>query len=158
MAAAAALERVVQAKSVCCPQGDDRTPLMRAALKVMLDEVNLLYLGCMVLILMERSYLSRFWTQFEAWLAFQTATSRGLVSSAPHERRVHIEVLFGASGHLANSLIEEWADCTADKAYDILNNPDVSVTKCAHVHPRLQERLNSHMRSSHRTVRAVRRV
>ena len=29
----------------------------------MLREVNLVYLGCFVLIIMDRSYLSRFWTQ-----------------------------------------------------------------------------------------------
>lgn len=36
-----------------------------------LRTVNLLYLGTRVLVLADISYLSRFWTQFEAWLSMQ---------------------------------------------------------------------------------------
>ena len=43
----------------------------------MLKNMNLLYLGCSVLILMDRSYLSRFWTQFEAWLSMQQPSASG---------------------------------------------------------------------------------
>ena len=44
----------------------------------MLSEVNLLYLGTTVLILLDLSYVSRFWTQFESWLAMQYAMPDGL--------------------------------------------------------------------------------
>ena len=43
----------------------------------MLKKVNWLYLGCSVLVLLDLSYLSRFWTQFEAWLSFQTIGTEG---------------------------------------------------------------------------------
>ena len=32
----------------------------------MLGKANLLYMGCFVLIIMDRSYMSRFWTQVRA--------------------------------------------------------------------------------------------
>ena len=54
----------------CMPQhctGDgeacERTPQEKKDFDRMLREVNLVYLGCFVLIIMDRSYLSRFWTQ-----------------------------------------------------------------------------------------------
>ena len=42
------------------PQGK-RTPEEKAAFKRMLSNINLLYLGCHVLVLLDLSYLSRFW-------------------------------------------------------------------------------------------------
>lgn len=44
----------------------------------MLPSVNLLYLSCTVLAIIDQSYISRFWTQFEAWLACQEVTAMGL--------------------------------------------------------------------------------
>ena len=67
------------------PQGK-RTPAESAAFKHMLANVNLLYLGCYVLVLLDLSYMSRFWTQFEAWLSLQ-AISPDLASprlTSPH--------------------------------------------------------------------------
>ena len=46
----------------CLPQGD-LTPEEKAEFVRMLREINLLYLGSTVLILLDLSYLSRFWTQ-----------------------------------------------------------------------------------------------
>ena len=50
----------------CMPQGNDRSDADKVRFKWMLQNVNLLYLGCSVLCLVDISYLSRFWTQFEA--------------------------------------------------------------------------------------------
>ena len=47
----------------------------------MLKRVNSLYLGMEVLLIMDLSYVSRFWTQFEAWLAMQRMTDVGLLSA-----------------------------------------------------------------------------
>ena len=49
----------------CMPQGE-KTPAQIADFKRMLSQVNFLYLGTSVLILLDLSYLSRFWTQYEA--------------------------------------------------------------------------------------------
>ena len=51
----------------CMPQGEEKTPAQDADFKRMIAQVNL-YLGTSVLILLDLSYVSRFWTQFEAWL------------------------------------------------------------------------------------------
>ena len=49
--------------------------------------VNLLYLGMRVLVLADISYLSRFWTQFEAWLSMQAAGPDGLQPARAERRR-----------------------------------------------------------------------
>ena len=91
------------------PQGE-RTPAEKVNFQHMLSNINLLYLGCHVLVLLDLSYLSRFWvcsaesktsklspppyansshlvltrlvgqTQFEAWTSMQTTTEGGLKS------------------------------------------------------------------------------
>ena len=47
------------------PQGDERTPAEKSAFGRMLANVNLLFLGSSVLILLDMSYASRFWVRFE---------------------------------------------------------------------------------------------
>ena len=42
------------------PQGE-RTPAEKVDFQHMLSNINLLYLGCHVLVLLDLSYLSRFW-------------------------------------------------------------------------------------------------
>ena len=50
---------------MCLPQGEDRTAAQKVEFQRMLPNINLLYLGCRVLVLMDRTYMSRFWTSFE---------------------------------------------------------------------------------------------
>ena len=94
-----------------------RTALEHAEFTAMLPNINLLYLGCSVLLLADRSYLSRFWTQFEAWLSMQSATASGLVSAPADQKRYTIACVHGAPEALQASLVEEWSDCTAAKAH-----------------------------------------
>ena len=47
----------------CLPQGKERTEDELADFRRMLKEVNLLYLGTSVLILLDLSYISRFWVR-----------------------------------------------------------------------------------------------
>ena len=53
----------------CMPQrgrdGEPKSPIEAKEFKMMLKNVNLLYLGGTVLVLLDNSYLSRFWTQYE---------------------------------------------------------------------------------------------
>ena len=44
------------------PQGN-RTASEKRAFKIMLPNINILYLGASVLALVDLSYMSRFWTQ-----------------------------------------------------------------------------------------------
>ena len=123
----------------CIPQkeadGDEvpnggRSEAEQQTFALMLRNVNLLYLGLSVLILADRSYLSRFWTQFEAWLAMQDVGPSGLVSAKRDQMRSRCKVIcvHGAPEALQSSLIEEWSGCTAQKAYEKLSSADVHVT------------------------------
>ena len=68
----------------CMPQSlpdQPRTRAEDAAFIHMLKNVNFLYLGARVLILLDRSYMGRFWTVLEAWIAMRKADASGLVES-----------------------------------------------------------------------------
>ena len=98
----------------------------------MLRQVNLLYLGLTVIILLDGSYMSRFWTQLEAWCSMQKLTSNGVVSSTRLEsRRFLIACIYNAA-EAANAytdlLVDTWKGKTPEDAHDILASPDVSVT------------------------------
>ena len=73
------------------PQGRNKTPSESAEFKEMLPNINLLYLTCSVLILMDRSYMNRFWTQFEAYLSMRAITSDGLTNARDPKARVTIK-------------------------------------------------------------------
>jgi hypothetical protein len=92
----------------------------------------MLYLGTTVLILFDLSYLSRFWTQFEAWLSMQFATPNGLKSAVGTENaRYHIVCIQGAAEQAEQykeALVDTWADKTPQQAFDFLSRPDVTVT------------------------------
>jgi len=96
----------------------------------MLPNINLLYVSATVLVLMDRSYMSRFWTQFEAWLSMQKASATGLTSAPPSERRCRdaIVCLGNAPEKLADALIEEWGHIDASGAFSKLSSADVTVT------------------------------
>ena len=74
------------------PQGRKKTPRESAEFKEMLPNINLLYLTCSVLILMDRSYMNRFWTQFEAYLSMRAITSDGLTNAKDPKARVTIRI------------------------------------------------------------------
>ena len=89
----------------------------------------MLYLGTKVLILLDLSYVSRFWTQCEAWLSMQFATPNGLKSAigTPNERH-HIKCVQNATGGYAKLLVDNWSTKTPQQAFEFLSKPDVTVT------------------------------
>ena len=110
------------------PQGK-RTPAEQAAFNLMLSNINLLFLGAAVLILLDMSYMSRFWTQFEAWTGFQEVDADGVLrSSSEGNRRCLIECIHNANEYTKLGLIDMWSNKTPDEAYHILKRDDVSVT------------------------------
>ena len=110
------------------PQGK-RTPTEQAAFDLMLSNINLLFLGAAVLILLDMSYMSRFWTQFEAWTSFQEVDADGVLSSSGEgNRRCLIECIHNANEYTKLGLIDMWSNKTPDEAYHILKRDDVSVT------------------------------
>ena len=109
------------------PQGS-RTGAEKVMFYWMLSNVNLLYVGLKVLILLDLSTLSRFWTQFEAWLSMQMATECGLEPAAEAVRRCEIIPIHNATDVNKNQLIDMWAKATPEQARDVLAKPDVQVT------------------------------
>ena len=92
----------------------------------------MLYLGTTVLILVDLSYVSRFWTQFEAWLSMQFATPQGLKSAVgtPNARH-HIIPIQNAAAQadmFRKMLVDQWANTTPLEAFEFLSKPDVTVT------------------------------
>ena len=108
----------------------------QASFKHMLSHANLLYLGCQVLILLDRSFMSRFWTQvihakalprplvlrvpdcayahplhaqFEAWLAMRHVTRNGLGDAPARHVRWSISLLYDCQEETRDALLQEWA-------------------------------------------------
>ena len=99
--------------------------------KWQLQNVNLLYLGLDVLTLLDLSYLSRFWTQVEAWFAMQSATPEGLRPAKEGEDRLTIHPILAAeaSGQtLQKALREIWSGRTCEQAITALRYEDIAVT------------------------------
>ena len=111
----------------CMPQGN-RSPSQKLHFGWMLQNVNLLYLGLSVLVLLDISYLSRFWTQMEAWLSMQLGGTDGLQPAPERLRRCTIETLHTATSTTRDDLIRMWASRTPEEAYALLSQPDVQVT------------------------------
>lgn len=115
----------------CMPQGDDvesRTELEKVEFDVMLSNVNLLYLGCAVIILLDLSYLSRFWTQFEAYLSLRNVSVHGLINAPIAERRLTIVCIHNAPLLFKEALLTMWGHKDVVQAHDTLSKPDVTVT------------------------------
>ena len=112
----------------CLPQGQ-RTAEESAIFKRMLNAVNMLYLGCSVLLLVDSSYPSRFWTQFEAWLSMQTCAADGLATAADDIRRWTLVCILGAKPQWEGDKLETmWRRAKADFALAELSRRDVTVT------------------------------
>ena len=83
------------------PQGidgiDDRTPEEKAEFQLMRAAIADLYLTAHVLILLDGSYASRFWTLMEAWCSMQTVTPEGLRPATEAERRSTIKCIHNAT-------------------------------------------------------------
>ena len=74
------------------------------------------------------SYMSRFWTQTEAWMSMQDASTAGLATASEEKQRYTIVPLHNASAKVSETLIDMWAGKSAQEAHDILAQPDVLVT------------------------------
>ena len=109
------------------PQGS-RSPAEKVAFTHMLKNANLLYLGTLVLILLDLSYISRFWTQFEAWLSMQAPSVNGLAAATLEEKRYAIVPVHGANATMGEGLVAMWASKTPTEAHKVLASPDVTVT------------------------------
>ena len=116
----------------CMPQGK-RAPEEEVAFRYMLTHSNYLYLGCTVLILVDREYLKRFWTQFEAWVAMRKSSESGLVDVKKDEEKRWVivaptETNLRAAKKIKELLEESWQTTTVEDAEKTLNQDDIDVT------------------------------
>ena len=83
----------------CMPQGQ-RTAAEQAEFDSMLPHINLLYLGASVLVILDMSYMSRFWTQVrEGWphapqsqaLLERLGDHQATVIGLPHDYHMIVE-------------------------------------------------------------------
>ena len=80
---------------------------------------------------MDLSYVSRFWTQFEAWLAMQLTTAAGLSSAVGDAgaKRYTVVGVLNANTDIQRLQIEDmWGTATPEEAHDKLKQKDVTVT------------------------------
>jgi hypothetical protein len=108
----------------------------------MLKCITDLYLTAQVLILLDGSYASRFWTLTEAWCSMQTATNTGIRNSISKTEeadftgsgvqvgsRCTIKCIHNAAQETTGRfLVDLVATKSPDDMYTILESPDVNVT------------------------------
>ena len=111
----------------CAPQ-KERSHEEELIFERTLRYISHLFLGSSILILCDRTYTTRFWTLFEAWLAMQMTSANGLVPAPPHKRRCDIVPIHLASDVTAKELERLMADKSVDEAYSTLDSPDINVT------------------------------
>ena len=127
-----------------------KTPAEKALFKWQLQNINVLYSSMKVLILLDLSYMSRFWTQYEAWLSMQAVTDSGLRPASEAECRHTIVPIVNANSSIAKALVEMWAEKTPEEAHIILSKPDVTVTNQSDKDEQLAKLLdfNEHVRGA----------
>jgi hypothetical protein len=121
---------------------DTRTREEKAEFQLMLAAVSDLYLTAQVLILLDGSYASRFWTLTEAWCSMQTATKDGLKSSISSAKdvdftgsdvqvgsRCTIKCIHNAAQETTSKFLVNLVSTQTPKGmHGILEKPDVNVT------------------------------
>ena len=94
-----------------------------------LANVNVLYLCFNVLILLDNSFVSRFWCLFEAWLSMQEVKDGvGCEAAAPEDRRCTIAPVHNATPFLQSALEDMWSKRKPEEVYLTLHKPDIEVT------------------------------
>ena len=120
--------RYVWCDFLCMPQ-KPRNLAEDVLFNQMLPSVNLLYLGCSVLAIIDQQYIGRFWTQLECWLSYQKATAKGLEPRAESDpERLTIQGIHGSSRALEAHLLASWAGKTVGQAEERLAASDIIVT------------------------------
>ena len=102
-----------------------RTPYQRTVFRWMVKNVNALFLGGSILIVMDSAYLSKFWTQLEAWLGMQRCTLQGLKPASKASRWVTWSIHSAMS---AAELEQRWMNKSPQEAEALLSKPDCVVT------------------------------
>jgi hypothetical protein len=116
-----------QRSSGCLPEKDDRPPAEKAEFDLMLKAIADLYLTAKVLILLDKMYLTRFWTTMEGWCAMQQVTSKGVRPATEGEARHTVVCIHNATQNDKRDLLEMSTRTPAEMS-KFLASPDVAVT------------------------------
>jgi serine/threonine protein kinase len=107
---------------------DLRTPTEREEFGLMLESIADLYLTANVLILLDKTYGTRFWTSMEAWCSMQTATVEGVRPARAGEERFKVRCIHNASKVYGEAELMELAKKDVGEMTVFLASPDVAVT------------------------------
>ena len=111
----------------CLPQGE-RDGKDKIAFFTQLPNMYLLYLGTSVLVcVVNREYMERFWTQLEAWYSFRKGTEEGLVSTPTEQLRCTIVCVHEEDAMFEDDIPNRWANCSVERACELLAKPWVRV-------------------------------
>jgi len=118
----------------CMPQResesiDGRSAKEKREFELMLRSIADLYLTSKVLIILDNTYMTRFWTLMEAWCSMMTVTSQGVRSASEAEQRYSIVCIHNADNEFGvPKLIKMLLTKTPNKVANMLASPDVQVT------------------------------
>ena len=88
----------------------------------------LLYLGTSVLVcVVNREYMERFWTQLEAWYSFRKGTEEGLISTRKEHLRNTVVCVHEEDAMFKDDVANRWADCDVERARERLSEKWVQV-------------------------------
>lgn len=94
----------------------------------MLPNMYLLYLGTSVLVcVVNRQYMERFWTQLEAWYSFRQGKEEGLISASKEELRCTVVCVQEEDAMFKDDVANRWANCDIERACEMLGKPWVRV-------------------------------
>jgi len=106
-----------------------RTESEEAEFGEMLDAIADLYLTARVLILMDSSYDSRFWTLMEAWCSMMKVTPHGVRTAEDYDRRYTIVCIHNADKvYDKPKLVKKLSTKSPEEMHDILSKPDIQLT------------------------------
>ena len=138
------------------PQGRDRTTIEKAEFDLMLGSITDFYLTARVLILLDGSYASRFWTLTEAWCSMQTVTADGLRPATEAERRYTIKCIHNATTETtAKGLVDLVSTKNPEEMHQVLKKPDVNVTNMKDKEAILPKilKINQHVKETFRKLK-----
>ena len=78
---------------------------------------------CAVLVcVVNREYMERFWTQLEAWYSFRKGTEEGLISTRKEHLRNTVACVNEQDAMFKDDVANRWADCDVERAdYGVLD-------------------------------------
>ena len=98
------------------PKGLERTEEEKRQFSAQLVNLPMLFIGCRILALVDRTFPSRFWTQYEFYHGTQHVTAEGLRKATQKELRMTSIAIHTAMEAVCESLTEIWSDKTVEDA------------------------------------------